>query len=177
MAIDPDSIKFNQLYSKEQIEKRVKELGEKISADFGNEQLIVVSVLKGSFIFAADLVRHISIPLTMEFVGIKSYEGMTSTGKIQMTHDISTNIEGKNVLIVEDIVDTGFTMAFLLKKLGERKPKSLKLCTLLTKPDALQTPVKVDYFGFSISKEFVIGYGLDLDGRWRELPYIAQVVT
>ena len=127
--------------------------------------------------FTADLVRAIKCPVIVDFIGCASYSGTRSTGTVRITHDLSTDIVGKNILLVEDIIDTGRTLDYLIRILKERNPKTLKLCTLLDKPAAREVPVNVDYFGFSISNEFVIGYGLDLDQRYRELPFIAQVQT
>jgi hypoxanthine phosphoribosyltransferase len=153
----------------------VRQLGEQITKDLRGEPVVVVGVLKGAFMFTADLVRAIKSPVVIDFIGCASYSGTRSTGTVRITHDLSTDITGKNVILVEDIIDTGRTLDYLIRILKERSPKSLRLCTLLDKPEAREVPVKVDYFGFSISNEFVIGYGLDLDQRYRELPYIAQV--
>ncbi|MCX6127290.1 MAG: hypoxanthine phosphoribosyltransferase [Proteobacteria bacterium] len=176
-TIDPDKIKFKTLYTASVIEARVSAMGEQISADLNGEPVIIIAVLRGAFIFAADLVRHIKAPVSIDFIGASSYQGTTSTGSVRVTHDVTVDINGRNVIVVEDIVDTGRTLDFLLAMLRQRGPKSLKLCTLLSKPEAREVAVDVDYCGFEISKEFVIGYGLDLNGRWRELPYIAQVET
>jgi hypoxanthine phosphoribosyltransferase len=146
-----------------------------MSRDLGGEPVIVIGVLKGAFIFTADLVRSIKAPVKIDFIGCSSYSGTKSTGSVRITHDLSTDIAGKNVILVEDIVDTGRTLDYLLRMLAQRNPKSLRLCALLDKPDAREVQVKVDYFGFKIANEFVIGYGLDLDQRYRELPFIAQV--
>jgi hypoxanthine phosphoribosyltransferase len=176
-SINPDTVKFKPLYDEFQIKKRIGELGAQITKDLNGEHVIVVAVLKGAFIFAADLVREIKSPVIVDFIGCASYSGTTSTGTVRITHDLSTDISGKNVILVEDIVDTGRTLDYLLRILGERRPKTLRLCALLNKPEAREVQVKVDYHGFSIANEFVIGYGLDLDQRYRELPFIAQVQT
>jgi hypoxanthine phosphoribosyltransferase len=123
----------------------------------------------------ADLVRKISCPMNIEFIGVSSYEGTSSTGEVRITSDLYQEIRGRHVLVVEDIVDTGRTVDFLLDVLRVRGPKSLKICTLLSKPDAHIMNNKVDYVGFEITNEFVVGYGLDLDGNYREIPYIAQI--
>ena len=175
--INLDNVKFKALHDEAEIDKRVKQLGAEITKDLKGEPLVVVSVLKGAFMFTADLVREIKVPVVVDFIGCASYNGTQSTGTVRITQDLSTDITGKNILLVEDIVDTGRTLDYLLRILLQRSPKSIRLCTLLNKPEAREVPVKVDYFGFSISNEFVIGYGLDLDQRYRELPYIAQVQT
>ena len=174
-TINPDTIKFKPLYDEVQIRKRVAEIGAQMTKDLNGELVVVVAVLKGAFIFAADLIREIKAPVIVDFIGCASYIGTKSTGTVRITHDLSTDIAGKNVILIEDIVDTGRTLDYLLRILGERRPKSLRLCTLLNKPEAREVQVKVDYTGFSIANEFVIGYGLDLDQRYRELPFIAQV--
>lgn len=173
--VNLDNIKFKALHDEAEIQKRVKQLGAEITKDLKGEPLVVVSVLKGAFMFTADLVREIKVPVVVDFIGCASYNGTQSTGTVRITQDLSTDITGKNILLVEDIVDTGRTLDYLLRILLQRSPKSIRLCTLLNKPEAREVPVQVDYFGFSISNEFVIGYGLDLDQRYRELPYIAQV--
>ena len=174
-VVNLDNVKFKPLHDEAEIEKRVKQLGAEITKDLKGEPLVVVSVLKGAFMFTADLVREIKVPVVVDFIGCASYNGTQSTGTVRITQDLSTDITGKNILLVEDIVDTGRTLDYLLRILLQRSPKSIRLCTLLNKPEAREVPVQVDYFGFSISNEFVIGYGLDLDQRYRELPYIAQV--
>jgi hypoxanthine phosphoribosyltransferase len=175
--VNLDNVKFKALHDEAEIAKRVKQLGAEITKDLMGEHLVVVSVLKGAFMFTADLVREIKVPVVVDFIGCASYNGTQSTGTVRITQDLSTDITGKNILLVEDIVDTGRTLDYLLRILLQRSPKSIRLCTLLNKPEAREVPVKVDYSGFSISNEFVIGYGLDLDQRYRELPYIAQVQT
>jgi hypoxanthine phosphoribosyltransferase len=163
------SKKIDVFISKESIEKRVKELAEMINRDYQNQEVIIVCVLNGSFIFCADLVRHITVPLQVEMVSLSSYEGTESTGEVSFRLDVKQSLIGKNVILVEDIVDTGLTINFLLKHM---KLKSLKLCSLLLKRARLKIEVPVDYLGFDIEDKFVIGYGLDYDGDYRELPYI-----
>lgn len=161
------------LISEVKIRQRIRELGELITDEYRGQDLVVVSVLKGSFIFFADLIRSIKTPLHCEFMGLSSYgSGSTSSGEVKVTLDLLEPIEGKHVLIVEDIVDTGVTMSYLLKTLSNRKPLSLKVASLLFKPDALKQPLELDYVGFRIGNEFVVGYGLDYGGRYRQLPYI-----
>lgn len=176
-GINPDKISFKPLHDEAEIKARVQDLGAKITKDLNGEPVVVIGVLKGAFMFTADLVRAIKSPVIVDFMGCASYSGTRSTGTVRITHDLSTDISGKNVILVEDIIDTGRTLDYLLRILKERSPKTLRLCTLLDKPEAREVPVKVDYHGFKISNEFVIGYGLDLDQRYRELPYIAQVQT
>ncbi len=177
MAIDPNSIEYKPLYNESDIKTRIKELGAKITKDFQGEEIVVVAVLKGAFMFVADLVREIKVPVVVDFIGCASYSGTKTTGTVKITQDLSIDITDKHVLLVEDIVDTGRTLDYLLRILSERGPRSLRLCALLNKPGAREVPVSVDYHGFSISNEFVIGYGLDLDQRFRELSFIAQVKT
>lgn len=160
----------------EQISGRVKELGEQISRDYAGEPVYLICILKGSVFFTCELAKHIASPVEMDFMSVSSYGGGTSSsGVVKIGKDLDTTIEGKNVLVVEDIIDSGRTLSYLLQNLGTRKPKSLKLCTLLDKPERRVCDVKVDYVGFEIPDEFVVGYGLDLDQRYRNLPYIGCV--
>lgn len=163
------------LFTAEQIMTRVKELGNQITKDIDGD-LVVVGVLKGAFVFLADLVRAIEKPLTVDFIGVSSYAGTQSTGHVRITHDLASEVRGKNVLLVEDIVDSGRTVDYLIDVLSLRQPKSIRVCALLSKPEAHQMHHKIDYYGFEISREFVIGYGLDLDQHYRQLPYLAQVL-
>jgi len=163
------------LFDQMQIATRIQALGKQISEDYKGEPLMVVGVLKGAFIFVADLVRQLSLPVTVDFIGVASYEGTQSTGAVRITNDLSTEIRGRHVLLVEDIVDTGRTVDYLRDTLRLRQPKSLKICAFLSKPEAHVMESHIDYVGFEISKEFVIGYGLDLDQHYRELPYVGQV--
>lgn len=161
------------LYDEACIAERIEALGRQITADYAGRKLCVVGVLKGSFMFFADLVRHIKLPLTCEFIGISSYgDGQKSSGVVKITYDLQHSIEDCDVLIVEDIIDTGLSMQYLLKNLATRNPSSLKVCTLLTKPDNAQVQVPIHYTGFSIPNAFVVGYGLDLAGQYRNLPII-----
>ncbi len=169
-------MKTRPLFDEATIAKRVHELGAQITADYAGEPLLVVSVLKGAFMFTADLVRQIKVPVEIDFIGLASYEGTQSTGHVRITSDLSLKIEGRHVLLIEDIVDSGKTLDFLRDMFNLRQPKSLKICTLLSKPESHEMKSPVDYVGFEITREFVIGYGLDLDQRYRELPYIAQVI-
>lgn len=161
------------LISEEEIAMRIEALGKAITKDFENEELIVICVLKGAFMFCSDLIKKINTPLKLEFISLSSYGDSTnSSGNVRLEMDITANIEGKNVLIVEDIVDTGLTIKTLLEMMSVRKPKTVKLATLLFKPVKLKHKVNIDYLGFEIEDKFVIGFGLDYAGRYRELPYI-----
>ena len=161
------------LLSRGEIGRRVRELGAAITRDYEGRSLVLVCILKGSFIFAADLARAITLPVRIEFLGVRSYgQGTTSSGVVQITHDLANPIEGEDVLLVEDIVDTGLTVAHLLELLRTRLPRSLKVCALLHKPARLCTPVPIEYLGFTIEDRFVVGYGLDRAEVYRNLPYI-----
>jgi hypoxanthine phosphoribosyltransferase len=160
------------LLSEEAIRARVKELGAAITRDQAGRPLTVIGVLKGSFIFLADLVRAIDLPITVDFIGISSYQGTTTSGVVQITSDLTRPIEGKEVLLVEDIVDTGLSMRYLLENLATRRPASVKVCALLEKPSRAVAKVPIDYRGFVIADEFVVGYGLDWDGKLRNLPFV-----
>lgn len=160
------------LIDAETLAAKVEEFGKAIAAD-AQSDLVIVPVLKGSFIFAADLVRAIDAPLSIDFLGCRSYgDGTESSGVVQITYDLTKPIEGKDVVLVEDIVDTGLTMSYLLENLSTRRPRSLKLCSLLHKPARAKVPIPIDYLGFTINDVFVIGYGLDFAEKHRNLPYI-----
>jgi hypoxanthine phosphoribosyltransferase len=165
------------MLSAEQIAARVRELGAQIARDYADRRLVLVSVLKGSFVFTADLARAIDIlNLRIEFLGVRSYgEGTATSGVVQITQDLSRPIEGEDVLLVEDIVDTGLTIAHLLELLRTRHPASLKVCSLLHKPARTRVEVPIDYLGFTIEDRFVVGYGLDWAERYRNLPFIGVV--
>lgn len=160
------------LISAERLAARVVELGRDITRDHAGKALVVVGVLKGSFIFLADLVRAIDLPISIDFIGITSYQGTSTTGVVQITSDLTRPIEGKDVLLVEDIVDTGLSMRYLLDNLATRRPASLRVCALLEKPARARVRVPIDYRGFVIGDEFVVGYGLDWDGKMRNLPFV-----
>jgi hypoxanthine phosphoribosyltransferase len=161
------------LITEEEISLRLEALGKAITKDYDNEDLIVICVLKGAFIFCSDLIKKINRPVSLEFISLSSYGDSTnSSGNVRLEMDITANIEGKNVLVVEDIVDTGLTIKTLMEMITVRKPKSVKLASLLFKPVKLKHKVTIDYLGFEIEDKFVIGYGLDYAGRYRELPYI-----
>ena len=163
---------IGEFISSAAIEKRVKELADMINRDFKDQEVVIVGVLNGSFVFCADLVRHLKIPAQIEFVSLSSYEGTQSSGEVSFRLDVKQSLVGKNVIVIEDIVDTGLTISFLLKHMKLKQVKTLKLCSLLLKRARLKTEVAIDYLGFDIEDKFVIGYGLDFDGRYRELPYI-----
>lgn len=165
---------LHPLIEQEKIQARVRELGAEIRAAYGDEPITLVAVLKGSFLFAADLCRAIEGPVRVEFLGVASYHGGTSSsGVVQITQDLRNGIEGQNVLLVEDIVDTGLTIDYLVRMLKVRGPKSLRVATFLNKPDRREVEVELGYVGFTIPDEFVVGYGLDLGELYRNLPYVA----
>ena len=171
---------FAELISAQAIATRVAELGAQITADYAQPSraadVVVVGVLKGSVIFLADLVRHIAAPILVDFIGISSYGDATlSSGVVQITQDLSRPIEGKHVIVVEDIVDTGHTVHYLMENFGTRRPASMKLCALLHKPDRAERDIKIDYLGFTIPNKFVVGYGLDIAQQFRNLPFIGYV--
>lgn len=162
--------------TEEQIQNRVKEIAKDLSNKFKGEKIIAVCVLKGSFMFYSDLIRNIEGDLTCEFFGVSSYHGNTSSsGEVKVTLDLASPVENQHVVLVEDIIDTGLTMNYLRNAIGSRKPKSLTVVSLLEKPEALKVPCKIDLVGFKIPNDFVVGYGLDYQGFYRNLPYIAQV--
>ena len=166
------------LFTKEQISLRVGELADEISCDYAGKELIVIGVLKGAFIFMADLIRALSIPCRVDFARLASYgAGAASTGKVVMTKDIETSIRGRDILIVEDIVDTGLTLTFLVGWFKERNPRSLKVCAFLDKRKRRRVPFEADYGGFTIDDGFVVGYGLDFDEKARFLPAVYVIET
>lgn len=161
------------LLSEEVIAAKVKELGAQISRDYEGKDPIIISVLKGSFVFMADLVRAITIPCTIDFMSVSSYgSGTTSSGEVKIVKDFDNSIEGRHVIIVEDILDSGRTLSYLMKTLKARGAASLALCTFLDKPDRRVVPVEVAYSGFSVPDSFIVGYGLDYDQKYRNLPYV-----
>jgi len=161
------------LISEERIRARVRELGARISADYAGRSLVLLCVLKGSFVFAADLARSIDVPLRVEFLGVQSYgSDVRSSGVVQITQDLTAPVEGEDLLVVEDIVDTGLTLTYLVEQLSTRRPRSVRVCALLHKPARIQEPARIDYLGFSIEDVFVVGYGLDYAQRYRNLPYL-----
>lgn len=164
---------LKEILSAEQISDRVIELAKKIDEDFAGQHIVLLCILKGSFIFIADLARAITVPVTIDFLGVQSYNGDTkSSGVVQITQDLTTSITGRNVIIVEDIVDTGLTIHYLINMLLTRNPKTLKICSLLYKPSKVIKPVNIDYIGFTINDLFVVGYGLDYKQYYRNFPGI-----
>jgi hypoxanthine phosphoribosyltransferase len=170
-----DHLRLSPLISEEEISQRIEKIGATITDKYRGKDLVVVCVLKGSFMFFADLIRAIDTDLTCDFVGVSSYQGAQSSGEVKINLDLSRSIKDRHVVIVEDIVDTGLTMNYLKKHLLNHKPKSLMTATLLMKPDALKEKCDVDLVGFKIPNDFVVGFGLDYQGYFRNLPYIAQV--
>ncbi|MCC6446519.1 MAG: hypoxanthine phosphoribosyltransferase [Armatimonadetes bacterium] len=160
------------LFSEKDIDSAVRRMGEQIACDYTEKDLLVVGVLKGAFVFTADLVRAISIPLDVDFVGLASYKGAASSGHIVMTKGIDRSIKGKHVLITEGVVDTGRTLSYLLTVLSQRGPASLAVCTLLDKPARRYAPVAIAYRGYEIEDHFIVGYGMDFRQNYRHLPYI-----
>lgn len=169
---------FKTLFSQSQLARRIAELGAQITEDYQDvgEDLVLIGVLKGSVIFMSDLCRQIKLPLAMDFMGIASYgDGTKSSGVVKITSDLSKSIENKHVLIVEDIIDTGLTAHYLFDNLRTRQPASVKLCSLLHKPDRTEIEVPIDYLGFSVPNKFVVGYGLDIAQKYRNVDFIGYV--
>jgi hypoxanthine phosphoribosyltransferase len=165
--------KIRTLIDAPTIAAKVAELGKRITERHRGHEVVLVAVLKGSFVFAADLARAIDLPVTIDFLGLRSYgDGTESSGVVQITYDLTKPIEGKHVIVVEDIVDTGLTMAYLLENLETRRPESVELCALLHKPARTRVPVDIHYLGFTIDDVFVVGYGLDFAEKHRNVPYI-----
>jgi hypoxanthine phosphoribosyltransferase len=161
------------LFTEEQLAGKVAELGAAITADYREKNPLIVSVLKGSYIFMADLTRHIDTECSIDFMVVSSYGmGTKSSGEVQIIKDLSYQIEGRDLIIVEDILDSGVTLSYLMRVLKARGANSIRLCTLLSKPERRKVDVKVDYLGYEIADEFVVGYGLDYAERYRNLPYI-----
>jgi len=164
------------LIPQERIQRRLEELGAQISADYAGRSLVMVGVLKGSFMFLADLARRVDLPLRIEFIGTKSYEGKTTSGQVQLTKDLDKPIQDEDVLLVEDIIDTGLTLNYLLHVMSQRQPRSLKTVAFLDKPSRRRVEVEGDYIGFTIEDKFVIGYGLDFEQRYRNLKDLCVLV-
>ena len=161
------------LFSEEQLKNRVQEIARQITADYQGKEIMLISVLRGSFVFMADLCRAIDLPCTLDFMAVSSYgKGTKSSGQVQITKDLSEDISDRHIIVVEDILDSGNTLSYLLKILENRHPASIRLCTLLDKPDRRVKPVEVHYSGFTIPDAFVVGYGLDYAEKYRNLPYI-----
>jgi hypoxanthine phosphoribosyltransferase len=164
------------LVTEEDIEKRVKELGKQIAEDYKGKDLILVGILKGAVIFMSDLARNINMQIGLDFMAVSSYgRSATSTGEVRIVKDLDFSVENKDILIIEDIIDTGYTLAYLTDNLRKRGASSVKVCTLLDKPERRKVNVPVDYLGFAIPDEFVVGYGLDYAEIGRNLPYVAAL--
>jgi hypoxanthine phosphoribosyltransferase len=165
------------LFTRDQIRQRVKELAQDISRDYRGKEILFICILKGAFVFLSDLMRHIDLPVEIEFIGLASYGSETvSSGQIQVTREVSAPIEGKDVIVVEDIIDSGKTLKFLADELRSRRPRSLRICCLLDKKSRRQVEFEADYVGFDIEDLFVVGYGLDVNEQFRNLPGIHYVV-
>ena len=165
--------KIRVLLTEEEVNEKIKKIGEQISKDYAGKQVHLICVLKGGVFFMCELAKRITVPVSMDFMSVSSYgDGTKSSGVVKIAKDLDETLEGKNVLIVEDIIDSGRTLYYLMDILSKRNPKSMKLCTLLDKPERR---VKVDYVGFNIPDEFVVGYGLDYAQRYRNLPFIGVV--
>ena len=161
------------LFTEQELKDRVAELAAQIDRDYAGKEPMLISVLRGSFIFMADLARAIHLPCTVDFMAVSSYgSGTTSSGQVKITKDLSESIEGRDIIVVEDILDSGNTLSYLLQLLQARKPASVRLCTLLDKPSRRTKPITADYTGFAVDDLFVVGYGLDYAEKYRNLPYI-----
>lgn len=170
-------LKVQKIISEDELRDRIKEMAAQISADYKDESVYLVGILKGAFMFMAELCRHITISCECSFLGVSSYGNeKTTSGKVKITKDIEEDIEGKNVIIIEDIIDTGVTLNFLKEYMKTRNPKSVKICSLLSKPSCRKVELDIDYVGFEIPNEFVIGFGLDYEQYLRNLPYVASVL-
>jgi hypoxanthine phosphoribosyltransferase len=165
------------LITEEEIRARAREIGRLISEDFAGEEVLVVGILKGAFMWMSDVVKHISLPVRMDFMAVSSYGASTkSSGVVRILKDLDNAIDGKNVIIVEDIVDSGITLNYLREYLRGMGPKELRICALLDKPAGRRAAIDVDYTGFTVDDVFIVGYGLDMNQRYRNLPYITAVV-
>lgn len=161
------------LYSERQLAEMVERIGRQVSRDYEGKNLMLVSVLKGSLIFMADLMRAITVPCSIDFLSVSSYgSGTTTSGEVRILKDLDASLEGKDVLVVEDILDSGVTLSFLLGNLSARRPASIRLCTLLDKPERRRVNIRPDYVGAQVPDKFIVGYGLDYAERYRNLPYI-----
>ena len=164
------------LLPEQEVNERIAELGRQISEDYAGKSVHLICILKGSVFFTCELAKRITVPVSMDFMSVSSYgAGTESSGVVKIKKDLDEPLEGRDVIVVEDIIDSGRTLSYLVKELGERKPAGIRLCTLLDKPERRVTDVKVDYVGFNIPDEFVVGYGLDYAQKYRNLPYIGGV--
>ena len=162
--------------TKDEIQQKVKELGALISGDYKDDEVVLVCNLKGAFVFLADLCRYITSPISIDFIATTSYKGTESTGDVRIIKDLKMDVKEKNILVVEDIVDTGYTLDYTLKYLSLHRPKSIKVCTLLDKRCKREVNLDIDYIGFEVTDRFVVGYGLDYNERYRELDYIGELI-
>lgn len=168
--------KISLLISEKEVEERIKQLADQITKDYAGREVHLICVLKGSIFFTCELAKRIPLPVTFDFMSVSSYGNQTeSSGRVKIVKDLDEPIDGKEVIVIEDIIDSGRTLSYLMDLLNARKPASLKLCTLLDKPDRRVTDVKVDYVGFEIPDKFVVGYGLDYAQKYRNLPYIGVI--
>lgn len=168
--------KISVLISEKEVEERIKQLADQITKDYAGREVHLICVLKGSIFFTCELAKRIPLPVTFDFLSVSSYGNQTeSSGRVKIVKDLDEPIDGKEVIVIEDIIDSGRTLSYLMDLLNARKPASLKLCTLLDKPDRRVTDVKVDYVGFEIPDKFVVGYGLDYAQKYRNLPYIGVI--
>jgi hypoxanthine phosphoribosyltransferase len=164
------------LVTEEALQVRIRELAAQVSADYEGREMLVIGVLKGAVFFIADLLRHLTVPCELDFMAVSSYGSSThSSGVVRILKDLDIPIAGRHVLVVEDVIDSGLTLSYLLKNLASREPASLEICTLLTKPGHRRLNIPIRYIGFDLPDAFVIGYGLDYSERWRNLPYIAML--
>lgn len=164
------------MITEEEVDQKIAELGKRISEDYAGKQVHLICILKGSVFFTCELAKRITVPVSLDFMSVSSYgDGTKSSGIVKISKDLDESLEGKHVIVIEDIIDSGKTLYYLLEVLAKRNPESLKLCTLLDKPDRRVRDVKVDYIGFEIPDEFVVGYGLDYAQKYRNLPYIGVV--
>jgi hypoxanthine phosphoribosyltransferase len=166
------------ILTESQIKGKVKELAAQITKDYSDKPPIVIGILKGSVIFLSDLIRSVDLPIRLDFIAVSSYGSeMTSSGVVRIQYDLKISIEGRDVLVVEDIVDTGLTLAYLMENFATRRPKSIKICALLDKKEARKSDVelKIDYVGFEVPDQFLVGYGLDYDEKYRNLPFVATI--
>lgn len=168
--------KISVLISEEEVDRKIREIAEKISEDYKGKTVTLICILKGSVFFTCELAKRITVPVKLDFMSVSSYgSGTESSGRVKIVKDLDDSIEGKDIIVIEDIIDSGRTLSHLLTLLSARKPNSIKLCTLLDKPERRVVPVDVDYTGFSIPDKFVVGYGLDYDQNYRNLPYIGAI--
>lgn len=163
---------FDKLFSAEEIDLRVEELAAEINRDYAQRQIHLVGVMRGATVFMADLVRKLDVPVTYDYIAVSSYEGTASTGVVKMVKDLDENVESRHIIVVEDIIDSGLTLNYIKANLQSRKPASLALCTLLDRPPRRKVSLALDYIGFVIPDKFVVGYGLDFEQKWRQLPDI-----